>query len=516
MPRYADGMPAKLANRRLRVLIVLGVILVSTGLIAFSVLAEVTRAAPPPQARTEAEQEQLIEVLGYKITRDRVRVPTDWGETLTKPLKVQTAYNGTDIIFRLRYPSKRAGVIHDFWVYEGGKWVKHGEESVGSVEDGLYEDRITFHVDDGSVRGFANQGCSTTCHADLRDPFMYAAPKPDEVKTNTYYTNVIKKTDTRKYIPDSRNAGTAWWDVQWDQIGEADKDRIATLKANGVFLDQWHWRAARGGPIGYSDDVYVLDYRNADAGRSAFTDNVNPDTKLPAKMFDPAKAGYAAMKWEDIKAGRVSQDDKYYLYADHMKDFDPSYQWQEGDAIPARYLRKPDGSVADITSKSRWTDGWWDIELRRKMDTGNADDKPFKEGRVYHLGFAFYTAATGNRFHYVTFPKTMSLTQLADIRGAKFTGDRPDWNAIPVSEFEAYYPGQTSWQFVTSDRHPGAPAIRADSRSCASCHTEEQLGKLAVGLELRGEREDGRSLTWIAGLIGVFGLAAAGVALRRR
>ena len=68
---------------------------------------------------------------------------------------------------------------------------------MGSVADGLYEDRVAFHVDDGAVRGFATQGCWAACHAGLRDPFMYAAPGKEEVKANSYFRDVIKKKDIR-------------------------------------------------------------------------------------------------------------------------------------------------------------------------------------------------------------------------------------------------------------------------------------------------------------------------------
>ncbi len=466
-------------------------------------------------AQIDEENAELINVLGFEIDRNRVQIPSDWGESLTKEMSIQAAYDGEDIWFRAQFPSRQPGVLHDLLVYEGGEWVTHGKSDVGSVEDGLYEDRFTFHVDDGSVRGFVTQGCSVACHSDLRDPFTYAAPSKAEVGENSYFANVINKTDTRHYIPDSRVAGEDWWDVSWDAISESDAPKIAGLKDQGVFLDQWHWRASRVGPAGVSDDMWVLDYRNGDGGASAYSTNFDSETNLPKEMFDPEVAGHAALRWEDVKAWNIDLDGAYYLAPDTMKEFDPDYPWKEGDVLPRRYLRSPEGSRADITSRSSWDDGMWTVELRRAMDTGNADDKAFFANRVYNIAFAFYTSATGNRFHYVTFPKTLSLTQLADINGTFFVGDEPDWGNVPTSTFTAFYPGQSSWQYITSDEHPGAPGVRANTRSCSSCHEEEQLSKLSVGLELRGERESGRALTWIAGLVGILGIAGSGMILRR-
>jgi hypothetical protein len=491
-------------TRQIRQLIAAGVLLVSLSLLVGSVVS----AAGPRESDT-------IDVLGHKISRDRVAVPTDWGAPLTKPLQVQAAYNGQEILFRLRFPTGKPSIHHNYLVYEAGKWARHGAESVGSVPDFLYEDRVAFHVDDGAVRGFANQGCWTTCHSDLRYPFMYAAPTEEEVRANPYFRDVIKQRDTRKYIPESRNRPDEWWNVKWDSIGAEDASRIKALKEAGILLDQWHWRAYRGGPIGTSDDMYVLDYRNGDEGRSAFADNWDAEKKQPRFMFNPAKTGYAALAFEDVRNQRVPLDSAYFLGPDTLREYDPKYPWKEGDALPYNYLRRPEKSRADISSKSRWADGWWEVELRRKMDTGNLDDKPFREHRIYNLAFAFYTDATGNRFHYVTFPVKLGLGEPAEIQAVRFNGDSPDWATVPTRQFTGFYPGQTSWQFIVGDKHPGAPGVRSDTVACSACHTPEGLAQRSVGLELRSKWEGPRPWTWAGGLLGLLGIGLGGMLLRR-
>jgi hypothetical protein len=66
----------------------------------------------------------------------------------------------------------------------------------------------------------------------------------------------------------------------------------------------------------------------------------------------------------------------------------------------------------------------------------------------------------------------------------EITGPRPfgfpgDWNKIPAKTVTLFYPGQTSWQFLTSDAHAGAQAINA---GCATCHAgqEKMLGARLV------------------------------------
>ena len=262
--------------------------------------------------------------------------------------------------------------------------------------------------------------------------------------------------------------------------------------------------------------MWVLDYRNGDGGRNAYSTNLDTETGLPKFMFDESRAGYAALAFEEVWNQRVSMDQAYYLGPDTMIEFDPDREWREGDALPRRYLRTPEGSRSDITSKSKWEDGWWTVEMRRKMDTSHPDDKAFQEFRTYNLAFAFYTNGTGNRFHYITFPVKLGVGSPGNIQAARFDGEDPDWNSVPATELTAFYPGQASWQFITSDKHPGAPGVRSDKVACATCHTEEGLSQRAVGLELRSEWEAPRPWTWAAGLLGVFGIALGGIMLRRR
>jgi hypothetical protein len=70
---------------------------------------------------------------------------------LTMPLQVKAAYNGRDILFRYRWPAKQPSIYHDMLKFEGGKWVRFGASVAGPQPQGIYEDRVTMLVDDGSV-----------------------------------------------------------------------------------------------------------------------------------------------------------------------------------------------------------------------------------------------------------------------------------------------------------------------------------------------------------------------------
>ena len=67
---------------------------------------------------------------------------------------------------------------------------------------------------------------------------------------------------------------------------------------------------------------------------------------------------------------------------------------------------------------------------------------------------------------------------------SEVTGPRPfgfpgDWSKISPKTVTLLYPGQASWEFLTSAAHPGAQAIDA---GCRTCHTgqEKMLGARLV------------------------------------
>ncbi len=227
-------------------------------------------------------------------------------------------------------------------------------------------------------------------------------------------------------------------------------------------------------------------------------------------MFDQAKAGHAALKWDDIKAGKISQDSAYALREDIAAPFDPNAGWKEGDTLPRRIVRPGDGSRADIkvAGKARWAEGFWDVTLSRKMDTGNRlEDKILVDRGVYQIAFAVHRQATGGRWHYVSLPYTVGLGRDADISAARFDGDTPKWDqaAKPVTLF---YPGQVGWAHVNSAKHAGAEKVKSGV-PVKFRHSEAELAHYGIEMEFNDAIYRQWLLTVLAGmlLIGGFGVA---------
>jgi hypothetical protein len=198
--------------------------------------------------------------------------------------------------------------------------------------------------------------------------------------------------------------------------------------------------------------------------------------------------------------------------------FDANHAWKEGDTIPRRLLRRPEGSHGDIKvlGKGRWESGYWDITLTRAMDTGNpADDKIITDKRVYTVAFAVHRDSLGSRWHYVSLPVTVGLGRPGDIVAARFDGSEPAWEQ-GWTNVVLFYPGQVSWPHLNSAKHAGAESIKKGV-PVKYRHSEIQLAHYGVEAEFADEIRRQWWWTMIGGvlLIATFGVALNGVPARK-
>ena len=436
-------------------------------------------------------------VVSNDIARN-IYIPKD----LTMPLQVKAAYNGRDILFRYRWPARQPSIYHDMLKFEGGKWVRYGASVAGPQLQGIYEDRVTMLVDDGSVPEFARYGGYVAVGDRMR--FFTNEARVEEVKAHPYLGQKQKQTEVGKHLPATRSNINDWASV-------VPEDQLAALRKAGYFLDLWHWRAHRGNPVGASDDQYVFELRGGDAGRGAFIDNWDPEKRQPRFMLNPDKSGRRALNWDDLIQRKLGFDDVYFISEATAVPFDAAYAWQDGNTIPRRLLRTGDGSHADIkvSGQARWRDGYWDVTLTRAMDTGNpADDKIFLEKRVYNIAFSVHRDALGSRWHYVSLPVTLGLGRDAEMLAARFDGDVPQWDQA-WSDVVLFYPGQVSWPHLNSAKHAGADRIKAGV-PVKYRHSEIQLAHYGVEAEFA----DAIKRQWLFTLFGgVFLIIGFGIAL---
>ena len=332
-------------------------------------------------------------------------------------LKVQAAYDDRNAYLRFQWKTANPypGGEHQYLRFDGKEWKVHGYPKLDAPvqagkQPGIYEDRMSIMIDDGKVAGFAQQGCWLTCHDGQRD--MPKQFTKEEVAANPLLA-AIKRTDVRKYLPETRTDPSDW------KTGKPVEE-IEKLKASGYFVDLIQWRAHRSHPVAMADDGYVLEWRNSDAGANPFSANADAKTHQPKFMWDASKVGY-----KSITADQLRKGDHFLVRELNAVPFDPNAGWKEGDMIPDYITSRTgaNGSAADNNAIANWKDGMWTVLVIRPLGLANADDKALKEGGVYNVGFAVHDDNITTRGHQISYVKTLGI-------GAK--GVKVDINAVKL------------------------------------------------------------------------------------
>lgn len=337
------------------------------------------------------------------------------GKDGAKDLRVQVAYDNENAYFRFQWKTNAPypGDAYPMYRFDGKEWKLYGgprltKKIADGTEEAIYEDRLSMIIDDGKVPGFATQGCWVTCHDGSRDAPNQASA--DQVKAHPFY-QAIKKNDVRKYLPATRTDPNASWDKA---VGV---DQVAKLKAEGHFLELMQWRAHRSNPVGMADDGYVLEWRNFDEGKNPFSSNLDPATRQPKFMYDPAKAGRKAFRLEDIRKGPTA-----LIAEQNGAPFDPNAGWKEGDLLPQYVVsaKAAAGSAADNrNAKGEWKDGMWTVTWARKLNLANPDDKALQAGKAYTFAFAVHDDNITTRGHHISFPMTVGFGAKGAIEAKK-------------------------------------------------------------------------------------------------
>jgi len=372
---------------------------------------KVTRGGACVSCHDEPDAEQE---LGNKLVKGGPLEPMPVaGKNGQIELKVQAAFDDKNAYMRFQWKTQQAfpGTEHQYLRFDGKHWNVYGFPKLDKVvqegkQPAVYEDRMSIIIDDGKVAGFAEQGCWLTCHDGQRDSrHQFTA---EEVALNPLLA-AIKRSDVRKYLPDSRTDPADW------KTGKAVEE-LAKLKAEGKFVDLIQWRAHRSHGVGMADDGYVLEWRLSDAGKDMFGSNADAKTHEPRFMWDAKKVGY-----KSITADQLRKGDHFLIREQNAVPFDPNAGWKEGDMIPDYVLSREDakGSAADNNAIANWKDGTWSVVLVRPLGLTNSDDKTLKPGAIYNVGFAVHDDNITTRGHHVSFVKTLGLGVKANIEAVK-------------------------------------------------------------------------------------------------
>jgi hypothetical protein len=157
-------------------------------------------------------------------------------------------------------------------------------------------------------------------------------------RRDPYIWNAQTKAYDRPTRPDDQFA------LEFPISGEFDVSMLAMGKT--YTADVWHWKAGRGGPIGYVDDKrHII--------------SSTPLEKGLEYSFGPHGKVYIQ---RPMDAGT------------HAYTVKPTPTNYEGDEVDSFVQQQPSGSVADIRGKATHNGRGWVLEMARRLDTGNVDD----------------------------------------------------------------------------------------------------------------------------------------------
>jgi len=130
------------------------------------------------------------------------------------------------------------------------------------------------------------------------------------------------------------------------------------LSPEEAVWDVWHWKATRTNPQGFAMD---------------------------------RTHRYTRAQWEGKGKSHPARNDQPIWIArpedagDTVEKKQPAPATKGAEQVPQYLPGTPTGSAADVRAKGVWADGWWTLELERKLDTGHADDTRFDPKRTYKM-----------------------------------------------------------------------------------------------------------------------------------
>ncbi len=79
---------------------------------------------------------------------------------------------------------------------------------------------------------------------------------------------------------------------------------------------------------------------------------------------------------------------------------------EDGYILDNRVL---DGSIEDLEFVTDYANGMWTVVMKRKLNSGDADDLPIEAGKRYNFGFAIHDDYTSGRYHHVSLGYKLGL-----------------------------------------------------------------------------------------------------------
>ncbi len=283
-------------------------------------------------------------------------------------------HDGTYLYLLFEWEDDNDSRDRQSWYYDGTKW-RQENKYANHDNDKFYEDKFGMMFPIGNPEGFAGGTCTVTCHGGLIN--AEAGHKA-----------------TRHYMKNEGELADFW---HWK------RDRHALAEACDDGFVQWEDDHGIASANGRKNDSDVSPYSTS----MKFTDD-NTGFSGP-KYVIPNRTNYFWITDTEVNDGTavavtaVAADGKLTLENGSVIDpvGDPSYSQGFGNKRMPSVIINAGGGENDprgeVKVLAKHTGSGWQLEIRRKLETGDPMDVSFAPGQSIPFGLAiFNNAAIGH------------------------------------------------------------------------------------------------------------------------
>jgi Ethylbenzene dehydrogenase len=309
------------------------------------------------------------------------------GDTSLEPTDLMDPYTGESYKYSLRggHDGEYLYLLFEWeddtdskdrqsWYFDGTKW-RQENKYANHKNDKFYEDKFGMMFPIGNPEGFAGGTCTVTCHGGLTDP------QSGHKVTRHYMKNEGELTDFWHWKRDRHAIAEALDDgfVQWE-------DDFGVASANGRKNDE--------GISPYSTGMKFTDENTTLNGPKYVIKNRTNYYWITQAEIDNGTA---------VAVTGVAADGVLTLADGSTIDpnGDPAYSQGFGNKRMPSIIINPGGQGADgrseVRVKAKHTGSGWQLEIKRKLETGDPTDASFSPGQSLPFGLViFNNAAIGH------------------------------------------------------------------------------------------------------------------------
>lgn len=251
-------------------------------------------------------------------------------------VRLQAVYTDTDVFFRVRWADPTNSIDRQRWVFDGNVWTQQDKTPLSEGGANVhYEDKLAF---------------------------LWVMSAPEVVEDGSFYPTYLDEFDAE----------------------ELGYDRPVKSAPVGERLDMWHLKYVRTNFTTPSqvDDQYLDDARDPEASGNAGRHS-DPQGEVEGGYYNSVR------DFTDSDGNTVQGPGFYvpgnpnvFIITQDMIDRDEALEitsfedlmaFPAGTILPGVIGRPLTGSRGDIRGKTTWRNGWYEAEIGRALDTGDAE-----------------------------------------------------------------------------------------------------------------------------------------------